>query len=97
MKAFCTAYMLGRGQLLQWTFFREGVSEGGETQMVWADRSDVGLRGSRASRKASPKILNESTVTMIKSVGGQINQGCSTITAALVARESILPQEASGC
>jgi hypothetical protein len=55
------------------------------------------LRGSSASRKPSPSKLNANTVRIIKIAGGQINQGCNTKIEALLARESILPQEGSGC
>lgn len=55
------------------------------------------LRGSRASLSPSPSKLNASTVKIISTAGGQINQGCSTKIEALLARESILPQEGSGC
>ncbi len=55
------------------------------------------LRGSNASRKPSPSKLNANTVRIINTAGGQINQGCKTIIEALLAKESILPQEGSGC
>ena len=52
--------------------------------------------GSRASRKLSPKRLNDSTVNTIANAGAQTNQGCKITTEALVDRDSILPHEGSG-
>ena len=55
------------------------------------------LLGSKASLNPSPSKLNANTVRTITAAGGQINHGCSTKIEALVARDSILPKEGSGC
>jgi len=55
------------------------------------------LRGSRASRKPSPRRLKDKTVKIINTAGGIINHGCKTMIEALDAGESKLPQLGSGC
>ena len=72
-----------------------------EAKARWADVQNYyqrrKLRGSRASRKPSPSKLKASTVMIITKAGGHISQGCSTRIDALVASDSIFPQEGSGC
>jgi hypothetical protein len=54
------------------------------------------LRGSRASRKPSPRRLNDNTVRMISNAGGQINQGWKIRMLVLVAIDNKLPHDGSG-
>jgi hypothetical protein len=52
--------------------------------------------GSRASRKLSPKRLNDSTVNTIANAGTHTSQGCRITIEAFVDTDSILPHEGSG-